>query len=77
MRHDDVRGLQALPDLVRTIGAVEKEGCAACGNLQHIGPFQPLELMTGNEARALDQVGGTDRERSEPKVRDRHGTRLA
>ena len=59
---------QLVPDLVGIEGAVEQEGGAGFGELQHVDAFQEGELVAGDEVRLGDEVAGADRLVAEAQV---------
>ena len=59
---------QLVPDLVGIEGAVEQEGGAGFGELQHVDAFQEGELVAGHEIRLGDEVAGADRLGAEAQV---------
>ena len=70
------RTRQAIPHIVRSIGAVQKENAAWRGDAQHVLAREKPELVTGDEAGLGDEIGSLDRVRAETQVRDRLGARL-
>ena len=52
-------------------GTVDEEHRAVRRLAQQVDPIEELKLMAGDELRALHEVGGTDRPRTEPEVRRR------
>ena len=67
---------QVVPDLVRTVWRVEQERRSVPGRLQHLGPAQHPELVTGDEVGLLHEIGRADGLRPEPQVRHRDRSRL-
>ncbi len=67
---------QLVPDLVGTERAVQQERCTGSSDPQDVGSLQPFEVVTGDEARLLDQVRGSDRTWSEAQVRHGDGAGL-
>ncbi len=47
---------QLCPDLVLVVRAVEQEGCALLGVLQHVVLLEEREVVTGDEVGGCDQV---------------------
>ncbi len=56
---------QVVPDRVRAVRRVEQEDGAGGGVLEHVDLVEELELVAGDEAGLLDQVGRADRPRAE------------
>jgi len=67
---------QRVPHLLGRVRGVEQHGRAGRRAFQHLMPPDHPRLMAADEARLADQVGGLDRGRPEPQVRDRLRPRL-
>ena len=67
---------QPLPDLVGRVGRVQQEDRPVRRVLEHVDPFQELELMAGDEPGLRDQIGRPDRTRARAQVGDRRRARL-
>src|SRR5205085_4114106 len=70
------RARQVFPDLFDAVRRVEQEGRAFVGEFQHVVAFEEVELVTGDEAGATNQVGALYWARPEAQVRNGHGSRL-
>ncbi len=65
-----------IPDGVGGARRVQQEDRARRGVLEHVDLVHELELMAGDEARAVHEVGGADGARARAQVRDRDRPRL-
>ena len=61
---------QVVPDLVRSILAVEQKCRPRSRLTQDVQPLQEAELMTGHEAGLADEISGMDRLGPEAEVGD-------
>ena len=62
------RAGQRRPDLRRGVRAVEQQGRAGRGPVQHVEAVQQAEMMTADEPGLPDKVRRTDRFRPEPQM---------
>ncbi len=65
-----------VPNFCSRIGTVQQQRGAILGGAQDIVGAEKLELMYGNEIRALDQIGAVNGTIAEAQVRHRHRARL-
>ena len=70
------RKRQLIPNFVRAERAVQQEGGARLGALQHVQPLQERKLVAGYEICVRDQVAGVQRLRSEAQMRNGDGAGL-
>ena len=59
---------QVVPYLVRSKGGIQQKRGAGLGTIQNIHALDKLELVTGNKAGPGDQVGRTNRTRTETQM---------
>src|SRR5215475_17146 len=52
---------EVVPNLIRSISAVQEEGCARFGGLEHIDALKEGELMAGNEVGLGYEIAGMQR----------------
>ena len=64
------------PDLISFVRTVQKQGRAFFGGIENLISIQEIELMNGDEVRALNQVGALDGLRAKAQVRNSHGARF-
>ena len=67
---------QVVPDLVCRVGAVQQEGGALAGEVEHLHALEQAELVAGQKVGLGDEIGGADLLGTEAQVRDRHRTAL-
>lgn len=65
----DLEG-NARPDLPSRIGRVHQEGAALSGGVENTSTGQQRELVNGDEVGPVDEIGRSDRIRTEAQVGD-------